>query len=197
MLTGCSGSHAAWLDVGTPCIPVETVPSVPSAPAPYLSLPWRAKCLATKGLMAGTSEVWSAQQAVTSCGIVCPSFCTFWLCSQDSRVTVLLASCPGAENSLHAEHSLLREKPMLPQRQVAPFSLIFYLLPTPPHKREDSLDKKADEEDRTRKGWEYLGPAAGLSVGPSRETLPQHRKEHPMSSFPLEMGTYKFFLWGQ
>lgn len=55
---------------------------------------------------------------------------------QDSRVTVLLASCTGAENSLHAEHSFLREKPMRPQRQVAPFSLIFYLLPPPsPYKR--------------------------------------------------------------
>ena len=55
---------------------------------------------------------------------------------QDSRVTVLLASCTGAENSPHAEHSLLREKPMLPQRQVAPFSLTFYLLPpSSPYKR--------------------------------------------------------------
>ena len=200
MLTGCSGSHAAWLDVGTPCIPVETVPSVPSAPGPYLRLPWRAECLPTKGLKAGTSGGWSDQQAITSCGMVCPSFYTFWVYPKDSLVTVLLASCTGAKNSLHAEHSLLREKPMLPQRQVAPFSLIFSSPAPhhPPHTREDSLEEEQDENDRTRIGWEYLGPAAALGVGPSTETLPQLRKEqHSMSSFPLEMGAHKFSLWGQ
>ena len=152
--------------------PVYQLRQFPQYPLPQpLRLPWRAECLATKGLMAGTSEIWSAQQAVTSCGIVFPSVYTFWLCPRTHGSQCCLPLAQGLR-ILHMPSTASRERNQcFPKDRWLHSALHFISCHPPPHTREDSLEEKEDEEDRTRMGWEYLGSAAGLGVGPSRETL--------------------------